>query len=159
MQLFQRNLWRPDQDASPLLRNGKRRRRVGRRHLGRLNQAAHRAGQRACTVHAHGGQVHARGFIFGILASIIVALVGGYLVLKSGFVPANADASPGRLELWAAGAALHAAIAREAPKTANPVALTDANLPGPSGQKGLWPRQRVPACSTIAGGAIACTGL
>jgi len=69
-----------------------------------------------------------RGFIFGVLASIIVALVGGYLVLKSGFVPANADASPGRFELWAAGAALDTTITREAPKTANPVALTDANL-------------------------------
>ena len=69
-----------------------------------------------------------RGFIFGILASIVVALVGGYLVLKSGHVPANADATPGGLELWAAGTALEATIKREAPATANPVALTDANL-------------------------------
>ena len=69
-----------------------------------------------------------RGFIFGILASIVVALVGGYLVLKSGHVPANADATPGALELWAAGTALEATIKREAPTTANPVALTDANL-------------------------------
>ena len=69
-----------------------------------------------------------RSFIFGILASIVVALVCGYLVLKSGRVPANADANPGGLELWAAGTALEATIRREAPTTANPVALTDANL-------------------------------
>jgi thiosulfate dehydrogenase len=69
-----------------------------------------------------------RGFIFGILASIVVALAAGYLVLKSGHVPANADATPGRLELWATGTALEATIRREAPATANPVALTDANL-------------------------------
>jgi mono/diheme cytochrome c family protein len=69
-----------------------------------------------------------RGFVFGVLTSIVVALVGGYLLLKSGHVPANADAAPGRLELWAAGAALEATIAREAPTGPNPVALTDANL-------------------------------
>lgn len=69
-----------------------------------------------------------RGFILGVLASIAVALVGGYLVLRSGLVPANADARPGRVELWAAGTALNATVAREAPKIANPVALTDANL-------------------------------
>lgn len=69
-----------------------------------------------------------RGFFFGILMSVVVTLVGGYIVLKSGLVPANADASPGGLELWAAGTALDATIKREAPKTANPVALTDMNL-------------------------------
>jgi len=69
-----------------------------------------------------------RGFILGVLASIAVALVGGFLVLQSGLIPANADAAPGKLELWAAGTSLSATIAREAPKSANPVPLTDANL-------------------------------
>jgi mono/diheme cytochrome c family protein len=69
-----------------------------------------------------------RGFILGVLASIAVAAVGGYLVLKSGFFPANADASPGRLELWAAGTALDATVRREAPRIANPAPLTAANL-------------------------------
>jgi thiosulfate dehydrogenase len=69
-----------------------------------------------------------RNFILGVLATIVVALLGGYLVLISGRVPANADATPGGLELWAAGTALDATIRHEAPRTANPVALTDANL-------------------------------
>jgi mono/diheme cytochrome c family protein len=69
-----------------------------------------------------------RGFLLGILAVILVGLLGGYLVLKSGFIPANADAKPGRLEIWAAKTSLNAAIAREAPAGPNPVALSDANL-------------------------------
>jgi mono/diheme cytochrome c family protein len=43
-------------------------------------------------------------------------------------MPANADAKPSRLERWAAKTSLHAALAREAPTTPNPVALNDANL-------------------------------
>jgi len=69
-----------------------------------------------------------RGFVLGVLATIVVALVGGYLVLRSGVVPANADAKPGLLETWAAKTSLHATLAREAPQGPNPVALTDANL-------------------------------
>jgi len=69
-----------------------------------------------------------RGFVLGVLATIVVTLVGGYLVLRSGVVPANADAKPGLLETWAAKTSLHATLAREAPQGPNPVALTDANL-------------------------------
>jgi mono/diheme cytochrome c family protein len=69
-----------------------------------------------------------RGFLLGIVAVILVGLLGGYLVLKSGLIPANADAKPGRLETWAAKTSLNAAIAREAPAGPNPVALSDANL-------------------------------
>ena len=43
----------------------------------------------------------ARGFIAGILSAIVVALVVAYLLLQSGYLPANADAEPGGLELWA----------------------------------------------------------
>lgn len=69
-----------------------------------------------------------KGFILGILATIAAALVVGYLGLRSGLVPANADAQPGRLETWAAHTSLAATLARDAPKDPNPVALTDANL-------------------------------
>ena len=69
-----------------------------------------------------------RGFILGVLTVIVIGLVGGYLALKSGMVPANADAKPGKLELWVAGASLQATLARQAPTTANPVPLTDDNL-------------------------------
>ena len=69
-----------------------------------------------------------RGFLLGVLATIIVAAVCGYIVLRSGFVPANADAEPGWLEIWAANTSLDATLDREAPKGPNPVALTDDNL-------------------------------
>ena len=69
-----------------------------------------------------------RGFVAGVVAAVFVALIGGYVILQSGLVPANADAEPGRLETWAAQTSLHATLAREAPKGPNPVALTDENL-------------------------------
>ena len=69
-----------------------------------------------------------RGFIFGILFTIIVIVAGGYLVLRNGLIPANADASPRWFETWAADTSLDATLDREAPKGANPVDLSDANL-------------------------------
>ena len=69
-----------------------------------------------------------RGFILGVAASALVALVGGFVVIESGLIPANADATPGGLELWAAGTSLSATVNREAPKGGNPVALSDEHL-------------------------------
>ena len=69
-----------------------------------------------------------KAFLSGIVATILVALLCAYLVLRSGLIPANADARPGPLESWAAGTSLDATLDREAPKGPNPVALTDANL-------------------------------
>ena len=68
-----------------------------------------------------------RAFMFGVLATIVIALVGGYFVLRNGIIPANADATPGWLETWAAGTSLDATLRREAPGT-NPGPLTDENL-------------------------------
>jgi thiosulfate dehydrogenase len=69
-----------------------------------------------------------RGFLLGIVTVLVVGLLGGYALLTSGMVPANADAKPGRVEIWLAGTSLNAAIAREAPKGPNPVTITDAHL-------------------------------
>jgi len=69
-----------------------------------------------------------RGFIAGVVAVIVVGLIAGFVLLQSGVIPANADGKPGGLELWAANTSLGATLRREAPKQANPVALTDANL-------------------------------
>ena len=69
-----------------------------------------------------------RGFVLGVLATIVVAAVCGYAVLRAGVIPANADATPGQLESWAAGTSLDAILARDAPTGPNPVALTDDNL-------------------------------
>ncbi|HEV2364759.1 MAG TPA: cytochrome c [Caulobacteraceae bacterium] len=64
------------------------------------------------------------GFIFAVLLAAAVVYVG----LRAGWVPANADAKPGGLELWAAGTSLNATLKRDAPKGPNPVPLTEANL-------------------------------
>jgi thiosulfate dehydrogenase len=69
-----------------------------------------------------------KSFTFGVFATIVVALLCGYIALRVGLVPANADANPGPLETWAARTSLDATLRRDAPKSANPVALTDDNL-------------------------------
>jgi mono/diheme cytochrome c family protein len=69
-----------------------------------------------------------KGLVVGFLTAVAAAFVAAYLFLISGRVPANADASPGRLETWMAGTSLDATLAREAPKGPNPVPIDDANL-------------------------------
>ena len=69
-----------------------------------------------------------KSFVAGVAATIVVALVGGYLLLRSGLIPANADATPGTVETWAASTSLDATLDRVAPKGSNPVAPTDENL-------------------------------
>lgn len=69
-----------------------------------------------------------KSFVSGIFFTLVVALVGGYFVVRDGLIPANADATPGPVETWVAGASLDATLKREAPKGPNPVALNDANL-------------------------------
>ena len=50
------------------------------------------------------------------------------MAVIDGWLPAGADGKPGKLETWAAKTSLHVTLRREAPRTANPVASTDANL-------------------------------
>jgi thiosulfate dehydrogenase len=69
-----------------------------------------------------------KGFFWGVLATIVAVLAGGYFVLHSGLIPANADATPGAFETWAAQTSLDATLRKEAPDTPNPVAMTDDNL-------------------------------
>ncbi len=69
-----------------------------------------------------------RNIAFGVLLAALIGLLGGYLLVRSGYIPANADAKPGWLETWMARTSLHATLRRESPKEENPVALTAANL-------------------------------
>ena len=69
-----------------------------------------------------------RGIVVGFVLTIIVAAIVGYLCVRSGVIPANADARPGALEDWAARTSLHATLDREAPKAANPIPDTEQNL-------------------------------
>jgi len=69
-----------------------------------------------------------RGFILGIIFTVVLAAGVGYYVLSSGLIPANADAKPGPIEMFIAGTSLGAALNKDAPKEPNPVQLTDDNL-------------------------------
>lgn len=67
-------------------------------------------------------------FLLGILLTLVVGALIAFVFVRSGRMPANADAPPGKLEIWAASTSLGATLAREAPTTPDPVPPTDANL-------------------------------
>ena len=69
-----------------------------------------------------------KGVVLGVVLTLAVALTGGYALVRSGLIPANADATPGRLETWMAHASLDATLRHDAPKGQNPVALTEQDL-------------------------------
>src|SRR5450830_1428723 len=69
-----------------------------------------------------------KGLIWGVALTLTAALLGAYALVQSGLIPANADANPGRIELWVAGTSLEATLQREAPKGKNPVPLSEQNL-------------------------------
>lgn len=69
-----------------------------------------------------------KGLLLGILVTVAVILGGGYLLIRSGAVPANADAAPGAMEKYVALTSLRATLRKEAPKEKDPVALTPDNL-------------------------------
>src|SRR5512135_675258 len=69
-----------------------------------------------------------KAVLSGVALTLAVAIVGAYALLQSGLIPANADAAPGRLELWMARTSLDATLSRDAPTGQNPVAPTEQNL-------------------------------
>jgi mono/diheme cytochrome c family protein len=68
-----------------------------------------------------------KGILIGIAATLAVLLGGAFVVVRSGWIPANADAAPGRIETWMASTSLDATLQRDATGD-NPVPLTEANL-------------------------------
>jgi mono/diheme cytochrome c family protein len=69
-----------------------------------------------------------KSFIWGIIFTFAIIATGAYFSVVNGWIPANADANPSKLETWAAHQSLRATIKREAPTAPVPIALTDANL-------------------------------
>ncbi len=69
-----------------------------------------------------------KGFIIGVLLTLIAEAAAAYAVLATGTVPVSARSGPFFGERWAARTDQHAVFDREAPKGPNPVPLTDANL-------------------------------
>jgi thiosulfate dehydrogenase len=69
-----------------------------------------------------------RGFILGIIFTVLAAAAVGYYALSSGLIPASADTKPGQIERFIAEKSLQATLNKDAPKNPNPVQLTDENL-------------------------------
>src|SRR5579875_905296 len=69
-----------------------------------------------------------RGFLFGIVFTLIVLVGTGLLAVTNGWIPVNADGGYLPFERWAASRALNAAIRREMPKGPLPIQPTSANL-------------------------------
>ena len=69
-----------------------------------------------------------KGVIAGIGSTLVIACLMAFAAVQSGLIPANADATPGSLETWAARTSLDATLRRVAPGEPNPVSLTEPNL-------------------------------
>ena len=67
-------------------------------------------------------------FVLGIVVTLAAEAAAVYAVITTGTIPAGARSGPVWGEEWAAGASLRATLEKDAPKVANPVPLTDANL-------------------------------
>ena len=69
-----------------------------------------------------------RNFAGGILATLVVLTVSGWLYIRLGYVDLRATPEPSRLESDLTGTALDAFAARNAPALQNPIPPTEANL-------------------------------
>jgi mono/diheme cytochrome c family protein len=69
-----------------------------------------------------------RGFVFGIIFTLVVLGLAVLVVAYLGLMPTHADATPPHLERHIAMAALDASMERHAPRVSNPVPPTDDNL-------------------------------
>src|SRR5664279_349920 len=69
-----------------------------------------------------------KGVVAGVALTLAVALISAYALVRSGLIPANADAKPAWLETWMASTSLDATLRRDAPMGQNSVELTEQNL-------------------------------
>ncbi|MBZ5656724.1 MAG: c-type cytochrome [Acidobacteriia bacterium] len=69
-----------------------------------------------------------RNFIYGVVVTILVQVIGGAGLALLGLIPTNANTTPPKMEQHIAMTALDASMERHAPRVNNPVAPTDENL-------------------------------
>ena len=69
-----------------------------------------------------------RGFVIGVVVALLAMAGAAWIGVMNGVIPAAADKPSTQLEIWVAEHDLRAVLNAEAPRTTNPVALTDANL-------------------------------
>ena len=63
-----------------------------------------------------------------VIATCLVFLLAAYLFVVGGFMPANADAKPGKIEHWAAKKSLHVTLARETKSLHAPGTFSDSAI-------------------------------
>ncbi|MGH9728408.1 MAG: c-type cytochrome [Candidatus Acidiferrales bacterium] len=69
-----------------------------------------------------------KGFILGIIVTLIVIAAVGLFVLETGRVNMRGDVPPSSLETSIAGHAMDASVTRNSPKIADPIQPTEQNL-------------------------------
>jgi thiosulfate dehydrogenase len=69
-----------------------------------------------------------KGFIVGVLITIVVIIGAGLFVTETGRVDMRADVRPPQFERHIAGGAMDASVDRNAPKVTNPLQPTSDNL-------------------------------
>jgi mono/diheme cytochrome c family protein len=69
-----------------------------------------------------------RNFIYGVVVTILVQVIGGAGLALLGLIPTNANTTPPKMEQHIAMTALDASMERHAPRVNNPLAPTDENL-------------------------------
>jgi mono/diheme cytochrome c family protein len=69
-----------------------------------------------------------KNFVYGVAATLLVLIVGGYLYLIRGYVDIAADQPPSSFERRLVMRAMDAAAERRAPEQKNPVPPTEENL-------------------------------
>ena len=67
-------------------------------------------------------------FLFGVVTTLAVLVVGTLLYLRMGLAEVRADIPPPQWETTLLSTAVHASVRREAPEAQNPVEPTDQNL-------------------------------
>jgi thiosulfate dehydrogenase len=63
-----------------------------------------------------------------LIGSILVVCLVAFLAIRTGAMPANADAEPGRMETWAAKRSLHETLDREGRPLKSPLPINDSTL-------------------------------
>ncbi len=69
-----------------------------------------------------------KGVVLGILLAVFATAIAGYVIIRTGTIPANADDRPPKFERWAARTSLDATLERSAPAGEAPVAADESNL-------------------------------
>lgn len=69
-----------------------------------------------------------RGFIVGVILTLLIIGVAGFLLIKKGYLSFNADQEPSFLESKLAMSAMDASTDRHAPDVKNPVPASEENL-------------------------------